>query len=150
MRATNWTATTSDRAVALRAGGRRRYNAERQAARERRRCAIAALLARDGRVFQGCNVENAAYGLCNCAERTALFSAVAQGYKPGDFAALAVVGDTEGPIAPCGACRQVMIELGTPALPVFLGNMKSELEVTTAGALLPGAFYLPAAAPATS
>ncbi len=47
MRATNWTATTSDRAVALRAGGRRRYNAERQAARERRRCAIAALLARD-------------------------------------------------------------------------------------------------------
>jgi cytidine deaminase len=106
----------------------------------------AALLARDGRVFQGCNVENAAYSLCNCAERTALFSAVAYGYKPGDFAALAVVGDTEGPIAPCGACRQVMVELGTPALPVFLGNMKTALEVTTAGALLPGTFYLPAAA----
>ena len=112
-------------------------------------CVGAALLTRDGRVFQGCNVENAAYGLCNCAERTALFSAVAQGCKPGDFAALAVVGDTEGPIAPCGACRQVMIELGTPALQVFLGNMDSALELTTAGALLPGAFYLPAAPPAT-
>lgn len=102
----------------------------------------AALLTHDGRVFHGCNVENAAYGLCNCAERTALFSAIANGYKPGDFAALAVVADTEGPVAPCGACRQVIIELGMPDLPVILGNMKSDVEVTSAAGLLPGAFYL--------
>lgn len=102
----------------------------------------AALLTRDGRIFHGCNVENASYGLCNCAERTAFFSAVAHGYKPGDFAALAVVGNTDGPIAPCGACRQVIIELGTPALPVILGNMKADMEITSAAGLLPGAFYL--------
>ena len=76
----------------------------------------AALLTRDGRVFDGCNVENASYGLCNCAERTAFFSAIAAGYQRDQFAALAVIGDTEGPIAPCGACRQVIIELGGPEL----------------------------------
>ena len=102
----------------------------------------AAVLTKDGRVIHGCNVENASYGLCNCAERTALFSAISQGYRPGDFAALAVVGQTDGPIAPCGACRQVIIEMGTPTLPVILGNLDDALEITTAGDLLPGAFYL--------
>jgi cytidine deaminase len=102
----------------------------------------AALLARDGTVFHGCNVENASYGLCNCAERTALFAAVAAGYRPGAFQALAVVGDTDGPIPPCGACRQVIIELGTPALEVVLANLNGAVEVTSAAALLPGAFYL--------
>ncbi|GGP23878.1 cytidine deaminase [Silvimonas iriomotensis] len=102
----------------------------------------AALLTRDGKVFHGCNVENASYGLCNCAERTALFAAIAAGYKPGDFATLAVVGDTDGPIAPCGACRQVIIELGSPTLEVVLTNLKGDVEVTSASALLPGAFYL--------
>ena len=67
----------------------------------------AALACKDGRIFRGCNVENAAYGLCNCAERTAFFSAIANGYKPGDFAALAVIGQTEGPIAPCARCRRL-------------------------------------------
>jgi cytidine deaminase len=70
----------------------------------------AALECKDGRVFRGCNIENASYGLCNCAERTAFFSAIAHGYKPGDFTALAVIGETEGPIAPCGACRQVVLD----------------------------------------
>jgi len=102
----------------------------------------AALLTADGKVFHGCNVENASYGLCNCAERTALFAAIAAGYKPGDFRTLAVVGDTPGPIAPCGACRQVMIELGSAALEVVLTNLKGAVEVTSAKALLPGAFYL--------
>ncbi|WP_323122324.1 cytidine deaminase [Burkholderia alba] len=102
----------------------------------------AALLTRDGKVFHGCNVENASYGLCNCAERTALFAALAAGYRPGDFSTLAVVGETDGPIAPCGACRQVMIELGKPALEVVLANMKGDVSVTSADALLPGAFYL--------
>nr|WP_277396173.1 cytidine deaminase [Burkholderia sp. Ac-20379] len=102
----------------------------------------AALATRDGRIFQGCNVENASYGLCNCAERTALFAAIAAGFRPGDFAALAVVGETEAPIAPCGACRQVMMELGGPALPVVLANLRGDVRETTAQALLPGAFSL--------
>lgn len=100
----------------------------------------AALLCKDGRVFRGCNVENAAYGLCNCAERTAFFSAIAHGYQPGDFSALAVIGATDGPIAPCGACRQVILELGGNALPVWLTNLNGDLLETTASAQLPHAF----------
>jgi cytidine deaminase len=100
----------------------------------------AALLCRDGRVFHGCNVENAAYGLCNCAERTAFFSAVAHGCQPGDFAALAVIGATDGPISPCGACRQVMLELGGGALPVTLANLDGAVMDTSADALLPHGF----------
>jgi len=100
----------------------------------------AALLAADGRVFPGCNVENAAYGLCNCAERTAFFTAMAAGVPPRAFSRLAVIGDTPGPIAPCGACRQVMLELGGPELGVVLANLAGAMQVTTAAALLPGAF----------
>lgn len=102
----------------------------------------AAVQTKDGKIFHGCNVENASYGLCNCAERTALFSAIAAGYRPGDFAAIAVTGDTDGPIAPCGACRQVIIELGGPTLAVVLTNIKGDIKHTTAGAQLPDAFYL--------
>ncbi len=102
----------------------------------------AALVTRDGRRFTGCNVENAAYGLCNCAERTALFSAVAAGCRPGDFLALAVIGDTQGPISPCGACRQVMSELCGDAMPVWLGNLTGAVQETTVGTLLPGSFSL--------
>jgi cytidine deaminase len=100
----------------------------------------AALLCHDGKLFHGCNVENASYGLCNCAERTAFFAAVASGYKPGDFKALAVVGDTDGPIAPCGACRQVILELGGDALPVILTNLRGDVLRTTAAQQLPNAF----------
>ena len=85
-------------------------------------------------------MENASYGLCNCAERTAFFSAIAHGYVPGDFAALAVIGDTDGPIAPCGACRQVILELGGNDLPVVLANLKGDVMETTAAAQLPNAF----------
>jgi cytidine deaminase len=104
----------------------------------------AALLTHDGRTFAGCNVENAAYGLCNCAERTALFSAIAAGCRPGDFARLAVIADTPGPVSPCGACRQVMSELCDAGMPVLLGNLAGDVQRTTVGALLPGAFTLPA------
>jgi cytidine deaminase len=100
----------------------------------------AALETKDGRVFRGCNVENASYGLCNCAERTAFFSAIAHGYVPGDFTALAVIGDTDGPIAPCGACRQVILELGGNDLHVVLANLKGDVLETTAAAQLPNAF----------
>ncbi|MHB1272125.1 MAG: cytidine deaminase [Rhodanobacter sp.] len=105
----------------------------------------AALSTRDGRQFGGCNVENAAYGLCNCAERTALFSAVAAGCRPGDFTALAVIADTADPVNPCGACRQVMAELCDAAMPVLLGNLAGDTRQTTVAELLPGAFKLPTA-----
>lgn len=102
----------------------------------------AALLTRDGRQFSGCNVENASYGLCNCAERTTLFSAVAAGCEPGGFEAIAVIGDSPGPISPCGACRQVMAELCDADTPVLLANLYGHVQVTTVAALLPGAFTL--------
>lgn len=98
----------------------------------------AAVLTKDGRQFQGCNVENAAYGLCNCAERTALFSAIAAGCK--DFAAIAVIADCTGPVSPCGACRQVMAELCDENMPVLLTNLHGELQHTTVATLLPGSF----------
>ncbi|MGN2254702.1 cytidine deaminase [Frateuria sp. GZRe12] len=122
------------------------------AAREARKLAYApysnfrvgaAVTTRDGRIFTGCNVENASYGLCNCAERTALFSAVAAGCRPGDFVQLAVIADTPGPVSPCGACRQVMAELCDETMPVLMGNLADALEETTVGQLLPGSFRLP-------
>lgn len=101
----------------------------------------AAVLCRDGRVFHGCNVENSSYGLCNCAERTALFSAIAAGYAPGDFSALAVVGPSEGPISPCGACRQVILELGGADILVIRANLTGSSCVSSASDLLPDAFH---------
>ncbi len=96
----------------------------------------------DGRVFTGCNVENASYGLTTCAERTALCAAIAAGCKPGEFTHIAIVGNTDGPISPCGSCRQLMHELGGSELEVILGNLHEDTLHTTAGALLPGAFRL--------
>ncbi|WP_054956657.1 cytidine deaminase [Paenibacillus dakarensis] len=100
----------------------------------------AALLDEFGEVHYGCNVENAAYGPTNCAERTALFRAIADGHKPGSFQAIAVVADTEEPCAPCGVCRQVLVELCKPDMKVILGNMKGNIRETTVKDLLPGAF----------
>ena len=100
----------------------------------------AALLTRDGKIYHGCNIENAAYGLTNCAERTAIFAAIADGYKPGDFAQIAVVGETAGPISPCGACRQVILELGGADLVIILANLENAVEISSPAALLPGAF----------
>jgi len=102
----------------------------------------AAVRVRDGRVFSGCNVENASYGLCNCAERTALFAAIAAGCRPGDFTHVAVVADTAAPVSPCGACRQVMHELGGPALIVVQASLRGDTTLITVGELLPGAFGL--------
>ena len=106
----------------------------------------AAVLTRDGRHFGGCNVENASYGLCNCAERTALFSAIAAGCEPGDFLALAVIADTDNPVSPCGACRQVMAELCDDAMPVLLASLRGDTQETSVAALLPGSFKLPLSA----
>ena len=99
----------------------------------------AALLCEDGSVVSGCNVENASYGLSQCAERVAVASAVASGKRR--FSALAVVGPPEGVTAPCGACRQVLAEFA-PALRVLYGS-GAALERTTLAELLPLAFELP-------
>ena len=98
----------------------------------------AAALTKDGRVFGGCNVENAAYGLCNCAERTALFAAIAAGCRPGDFTHLAVVADTPGPVSPCGACRQVLAEFN-PNMTVVYTTPQGPV-TTTVAELLPHSF----------
>ena len=68
----------------------------------------AALLAKDGRVFKGCNIENASYGATNCAERTAIFKAVSEGYR--EFDAIAIVASSGDYASPCGICRQVLFE----------------------------------------
>jgi cytidine deaminase len=98
----------------------------------------AALLAKDGTVYNGCNIENSGYSMTNCAERTAFFKAISDGVK--EFAAIAIVADTEGPCSPCGACRQVMSEFCAPDMPVYLTNLKGDVLETTVEQLLPGAF----------
>ena len=100
----------------------------------------AALLDDKGIVHHGCNVENAAYSPTNCAERTAMFRAIADGNRPGNFKAMAVVGNTDGPIVPCGVCRQVIAELCGLDMPIILGNLKGEVTETTMRELLPLAF----------
>jgi cytidine deaminase len=100
----------------------------------------AVVLDANGQLHHGCNVENAAYGPTNCAERTALFRAVADGCQPGTFQAVAVIGDTDHPITPCGVCRQVLAELCDPNMPVILSNLQGSYRVTTVSELLPGAF----------
>jgi cytidine deaminase len=98
----------------------------------------AAIATKNGDIYSGCNIENASYGLCNCAERTAIFKAVSEGQT--DFAMLAVVGDTDGPISPCGACRQVIAEFCQPDMPVILTNLKGDRKEITVKELLPFAF----------
>ncbi len=103
----------------------------------------AALLTRDGQVFLGCNIENSSYSLSNCAEQSAFFAAVSAGERK--FSAIAVTGGKIGEPAalcpPCGACRQVMAELGGENLRVLLGNAET-FSVLTLGELLPLSFSL--------
>ncbi|HDX9577226.1 cytidine deaminase [Bacillus cytotoxicus] len=100
----------------------------------------AALVTKDGKIYTGCNIENASYGLCNCAERTAIFKAVSEGER--DFSYLVVTGNTDGPISPCGACRQVIAEFCDPQMPVLLTNQKGDEKEVTVEQLLPGAFTI--------
>jgi cytidine deaminase len=95
----------------------------------------AALLGKSGRVYTGCNVENAAYGPSMCAERTAIFKAVSEGER--EFEAIAVV--TKNGVSPCGTCRQVMIEFA-PDMTVFISNMQGNTRITTVRDLLPDGF----------
>ncbi|WP_251555024.1 cytidine deaminase [Neobacillus muris] len=98
----------------------------------------AALLTKDGKVYHGCNIENAAYSMCNCAERTALFKAYSEGDR--DFQLMAVIADTDRPCSPCGACRQVISELCPRDMKVILTNLKGDIQEITVAELLPGAF----------
>ena len=100
----------------------------------------AALLTSKGEIFSGCNVENASYGMTNCAERTAIFSAVAQSGSKLDIRAIAVVNNQGVPCSPCGACRQVIYEFGPNAV-IFFQTFKGwkESHITE---LLPEGFRL--------
>lgn len=97
----------------------------------------AAVLTEDGKLYTGCNIENASFGLANCGERTAIFKMVSEGHHV--FKAIAIVADTDGPVSPCGACRQVMTEFGPDAV-VYLTNLKGDVTRTTVAELLPGFF----------
>ena len=98
----------------------------------------AALLTNDGEIYQGCNIENAAYSVTICAERTALFKAFSEGKR--NFAMLAVVADSDRACSPCGACRQVIAELCPPDMKVVLANLKGDIIETTVKEILPFAF----------
>ncbi|ADL51202.1 cytidine deaminase [Clostridium cellulovorans] len=98
----------------------------------------AALLTEDDKIFGGCNVENASFGATNCAERTAIFKAVSEGYS--SFKAIAVVGDLNNLTAPCGICRQVMAEFFIKDAKVILATSKDNYVIKTMEEVLPGAF----------
>jgi len=99
-----------------------------------------ALLTTTGKVFSGCNVENASYGMTNCAERTAIFSAVARLGPKWEIRAIAVANDHGVPCSPCGACRQVIYEFGPDAIVFFRGKTgETQAHITE---LLPEGFRL--------
>ena len=100
----------------------------------------AALLCKDGKIFQGANVENSSYPLCMCAERNALYNAMMNGYKREDFLALAIIADTDDACSPCGACRQVISELFPRDGKIYLANLKGAFKETNIDELLPFAF----------
>ena len=94
----------------------------------------AVLVGRDGRIFAGCNVENISFGLTICAERNAVFAAVAAGCR--EFEKIIIVADTEVPASPCGACRQVLAEFN-PDLELVLANFRGQSETFRLSGLLP-------------
>lgn len=102
----------------------------------------AAIVAEDGRIFCGCNVENASYGITLCAERVALTSAIAAGVRR--FRAMAVVADSATLVYPCGACRQALREFCADELPIYIARARRlpQFERICLGRLLPKAFHL--------
>lgn len=98
----------------------------------------AALLGENGEIFKGVNIENVSFGLTNCAERTAIFTAIAAGHR--HFHGLVISGKTDEPIAPCGACRQVMVEFFEPDMPIWLINDQGQEIETNIAQLMPVAF----------
>ena len=104
----------------------------------------AALLAKNGTIYTGCNIENAAYGPTNCAERTAVFKAVSEGVR--EFAAICITGGGEDGVKelcpPCGVCRQVMLEFCEADFPVILAVDREHYEVHELGELVPMGFSI--------
>ncbi|MGE4320792.1 MAG: cytidine deaminase [Acholeplasmataceae bacterium] len=100
----------------------------------------AAIELKDGTFIHGANIENAALGLCNCAERSALFSLYSQGYQKEDIKEMTIVADTNQPVSPCGACRQVMSELLPKDTKITLANLHGDTKVVSKEDLLPYAF----------
>lgn len=98
----------------------------------------AALITTEGKIYQGANIENSSYGLTICAERTAVFTAVLEGER--SFKAIAIAGDTEDFLPPCGACRQVLADLCGKDLEVILTNQKGEINTFKLSDLLPYSF----------
>ena len=102
----------------------------------------AALLSKTGKLYSGCNIENAAYSPTNCAERTAFFKAVSEGER--EFEAIAIVGGYESEPAdycpPCGVCRQVMLEFCSPDFNVIIAKNEQDYQTYTLGELIPHAF----------
>ena len=98
----------------------------------------AVLVTEEGMIYTGVNVENASFGLTNCGERTAIFKAVSEGER--SFKELIIYGQTEKPVSPCGACRQVMAEFFEPDLPVTLVAKNKSTVVMTVKELLPYSF----------
>ena len=98
----------------------------------------AALLTASGLIYRGCNIENASYSMCNCAERTALFKAISEGVT--NYVQMAIIADTPGPISPCGACRQVIAELCPPDMEIVMANLNGERTTMKVNDLLPAAF----------
>lgn len=99
----------------------------------------ACIKTKDGNFIPGVNIENASFGLTNCAERSAVFAAYSLGYRKEDIEVLAIVSDGERLAAPCGACRQVLVELLNKDTPILLSNRQDEKE-TTIEELLPMSF----------
>ena len=100
----------------------------------------AAMLMKDGKVITGVNVENASFGLTNCAERSALFTAYGMGYKKDDILEILITTEQETFISPCGACRQVMRELINDDVPVHMTTIKGDVKTVANKDLLPFAF----------
>lgn len=100
----------------------------------------AAILLKNGKIVTGANIENVSFGLTNCAERTAIFKLISEGYDPKEVIGFAIIGQTKEPISPCGACRQVMAEFFSKDLEVVLANLDGKYLVTTLKDLLPYSF----------
>lgn len=102
----------------------------------------AAIELNDGTFVHGANIENASYGLTNCAERSALYATYSMGYRKEDIKSITIIANDTRPISPCGACRQVMHELLPKDAKVILTNLNEEIKEVTTDELLPYAFIL--------
>ncbi|MDL2292676.1 cytidine deaminase [Acholeplasma sp. OttesenSCG-928-E16] len=102
----------------------------------------AAVLLEDGTIIHGANIENSSYGLSNCAERSALFSTISQGFDTKKIKGIAIIGDTKDAISPCGACRQVIRELVPKNAVIYLCNLDGKVIETNIDELLPFSFDL--------